>query len=66
MTIRKKKYKSKNTAMRYIYESEFVLCAPIFDGSRFHWAGELLFLAKTDPRSQGYTHIVAESPYLGF
>ncbi len=24
------------------------------------------FLAKTDPRSQGYAHIVAESPYLGF
>jgi hypothetical protein len=49
MTIRKKKYKSKNTAMRYIYESEFVLCAPIFDAADFIGRGNYYFLQKQIP-----------------
>jgi hypothetical protein len=49
MTIRKKKYESKNTAMRYIYESEFVLCAPIFDAADFIGRGNYYFLQKQIP-----------------
>ena len=47
-----------------VYETEFALCVPIFDAANVIRREELVFLAKTDPNT-GYTHIVAESYYLG-
>jgi len=65
MAIRKKKYKSKKIQLRAnLYETEFALCAPIFDAADVIRREELVFLAKTDPNTS-YTHIVAESYYLG-
>jgi hypothetical protein len=47
-----------------VYESEFALCAPNLDAANVIRQEELVFLAKTDPNTS-YTHIVAESYYLG-
>ena len=47
-----------------VYETEFALCLPILDSADVIRPEELVFLAKTDPNTR-YTHIVAESYYLG-
>ena len=47
-----------------VNETEFAICVPIFDAADVIRREELVFLAKTDPNIR-YTHIVAESYYLG-
>ena len=47
-----------------VNETEFAICVPIFDAGDVIRREELVFLAKTDPNIR-YTHIVAESYYLG-
>jgi hypothetical protein len=47
-----------------VYETEFALCLPIPDSAGVIKPVELLFFAKTDPNTR-YTHIVAESYYVG-
>ena len=47
-----------------VNETEFAICVPIFDAADVIRREELVFLAKTNPNIR-YTHIVAESYYLG-
>lgn len=47
-----------------VNETEFAICVPVFDAADVIRREELVFLAKTDPNIR-YTHIVAESYYLG-
>ena len=47
-----------------VNETEFAICVPIIDAADVIRREELVFLAKTDPNIR-YTHIVAESYYLG-